>query len=50
MAIGVGNYNGSNAVAASLFHYMNNRTLLSAGVSKAPNSNAAVSVGATFAW
>ncbi|MET0013680.1 MAG: YadA-like family protein [Sedimenticola sp.] len=50
LAIGIGNYNGSNAVAASLFHYMNNRTLLSAGVSKAPNSNAAVSVGATFAW
>ncbi|MES9965969.1 MAG: YadA-like family protein [Sedimenticola sp.] len=50
LAVGVGNYNGSNAIAASLFHYMDGRTLLSAGVSKASNSNPAVSVGATFAW
>ncbi|MET0102769.1 MAG: YadA-like family protein [Sedimenticola sp.] len=49
LALGVGNYNGSNAVAAGLFHYLNNKTLLSAGVSKG-GSETAVSLGATFAW
>jgi len=51
VSLGVGNYGGSNALAAGMFHYVGHNVLLNAGVSTAFNNHGtAVRAGVTFGW
>lgn len=51
ISIGYGNYGSANAVAAGMFHYVNNNVLFNAGVSTAfDNHETAARAGVTFGW
>jgi autotransporter adhesin len=51
ISLGTGYYNGSAAVAAGVFHYVNNNVLLNTGVSTAFNSRSTSGrAGITFGW
>jgi len=43
LSLGLGNYSGSNALAAGVFHYVNDNILLNAGVSSSFNSDGTAS-------
>ena len=51
VSLGLGNYSSSNALAAGLFHYLNNNILLNAGFSTAFDRNETASrAGITVGW
>jgi len=51
LAVGVGHYSGANAMAAGLFHYVNDKVLLNTGISTAFDANTTAGrAGITIGW
>lgn len=51
LTVGVGHYSGANAMAAGLFHYVNDKVLLNTGISTAFDGNSTAGrAGITIGW
>ena len=50
VSVGFGHYGGSQALAAGLFHYVNDDMLVNAGISATTSNEVFGRAGVTFGW